>query len=287
MTPIALLRIGDNVIFNVTPRHRSQTNDYHGLPDDGTKGVVLDFKYRVTYNPRVPVWVDQPGVYHTRSAIEVLLKDGRRFVLDADLIDMVDQKEKRRRDEASRGADGAICISPIRLHDLPETKFWEQDKVLVRLPDGRKENMTVARINFSDIHLRRPDGSPYPLYDVNRIVDGNSIGVDESQMELVERGNVWKLYHNEPLLFSSLKDEAIFSELIGHTDEVRNPNNGLCLWTKDEVLKAIKDGDVHGYSISCRFFEPGSMVRAVRYHDTKLGKRIALATVRDFDMASA
>lgn len=171
MTLTELLKIGDEVVFRVNPETRSWTDTYDTVPD-GTIGTVCGFGDAIIYEPRVPVCAQhQPGVYRRRGAVSVWLADGR--IVPGDwCITMVDQAEQQRRNTALRDADGRLREKRVRLGDLPETKFWEQDKVQVRFPyDGRA------------------DGSPWPFYDI-RYTKGGLTSVEESWMELVERGNV-------------------------------------------------------------------------------------------------
>src|SRR5690606_29229846 len=155
---------------------------------------------------------------------------------------------------ALRGADGILHTEQVRLGDLPETKFWEQDKVRVRLPhDGGEHEMVVCSIDYCRMYDRCDNGSPWPFYNL-QYMDAGRIGAEESWIELIERGNVWKYHNNQPLSFIDLKEEASFFQLVGQTEEVRNPKNSLYSWTRKEVLDAIESGIVHGFSISSGFF---------------------------------
>lgn len=285
MTLTELLKIGDEVVFKVDPERRAWTSTYDMVPD-GTKGIVCGFGDAVMYEPRVPFLVRQPGVYHSRGAVSVWLNDGR--IVPGDwCITMTDQAEQQRRDAALRDDDGILREKQVRLGDLPETKFWEQDKVRVRFPfDGRVEDMTVVRISYRDMYNTRADGSPWPFYDV-RYAEGGQTSAEESWIELVERGNVWKHFHGQALVFADLKEEASFYQLIGQTEEVRNPKNGYYSWTEDEVLAAIKSGLVHGFSMSSGFFGSGPHISALRFRDENLGKRVAEETMRGFDLLPA
>ena len=280
MTLNELLEIGDKVVFKVDPERRYWTNIYDDVPD-GTKGIVCGFHDAVIYEPRVPVLVHQPGVYHCKGAVSVWLSDGR--VIPGDYsIEMIDNEQEKRRDAAQRGADGVLRTVQVRLGDLPETKFWEQDKVRVRFPhNGSEHEMIIGRIDYHHMHKRRDDGSPWPFYDV-LFMRGGSTSAEESWIELIERGNVWKYYHNQPLSFADLQEEAGFFHLLGLTEEMRNPKNGLYSWTKEEVLEAIKHGTVHGFSVSSGFFGSGPRISAQRFKDEALGKRVAEATLKGF-----
>lgn len=285
MTLTELLRIGDVVCFEVDRETREWTNTYRDIPD-GTKGVVCGFYDAVFYAPRVPILVDQPGVYHQKGAVSVWLPDGR-IVPGGYSVSMVDNNEEHRRDAEMRDKNGVLHTEQIRLGDLPKTPFWEGDKVRVRFPNAEwgMQEMTIARIDYYHMHDRCNDGSPYPFYDVD-FKDGGSTAAEESWVELIERGNVWKYYNNQPLVFADLKEEADFFALVGQTEEVRNPANGLYSWTKEEVLEA-KNGVVHGFSVNGGFFGSGPHICARRFKNEELGKRIAQATLEGFGLVSA
>lgn len=284
MTLTKLLQIGDEVVFKVDPERRAWTDTYKDVPD-GTKGIVCGFYDAVIYESRVPVLVHQPGVYHRKGAVSVWLRDGRIVPGDWS-IEMVDKDQEKRRDAALRGADGVLRTEQVRLGDLPETKFWEQDKVHVRFPhDGSEHEMIIGRIDYYHMHKRRDDGSPWPFYDV-RYMEGGQTSAEESWIELVERGNVWKYHNNQLLAFADLKEEASFFQLVGQTEEMRNPKNNLYSWTKEEVLDAIKNGTVHGFSVSSGFFGSGPHINAQRFKDEALGKRVAQATLEGFGIAA-
>ncbi|RJQ35153.1 hypothetical protein C4568_01540 [Candidatus Parcubacteria bacterium] len=284
MTLSELLEIGDEVVFKVDPERRYWTDTYKDVPD-GTKGIVCGFYDAVIYEPRAPVLVHQPGVYHRKGAVSVWLSDGRIVPGDWS-IEMTNKDEEKRRDAAMRDEHGIFRSKQVRLGDLPATKFWEHDKVRVRFPhDGSEHEMTIGRIDYHHMHQRRDDGSPWPFYGVNYSA-GVSTSAEEAWIELIERGNVWKYHNNEPLVFTDLKEEAGFFQLVGQTEEMRNPENGLYSWTKDEVLAAIKAGTVHGFSVSSGFFGSGPHINAQRFKDEGLGKRVAKATLEGFGMAA-
>ena len=283
MTPTELLEVGDEVSFKIDPEIRAWTSVYDTVPD-GTKGVVCGFDYSVFYVPRVPAGEDDPGVYHRRGAVSVWLEDGR-IIPGNRYVTMTDQDEERRRDVAMRGADGVLCVPQVRLGDLPETRFWELDKVQVRFPGATVSQMVVAGISYQNMHSTRDDGSPWPFYEVQYA--GGRIHVMESELELIERGNLWRYYHGEKLVFTSLREEAGFFQLIGQTESVRNPANNSYSWTEEEVLKAIEDGLVHGFSVSPGLFGSGPHIDALCFRNKNLGARVADAILRGFDLPLA
>lgn len=284
MTLTELLRVGDEVVFKVDAERRAWTDTYKDVPD-GTKGVVCGFYDAVVYEARVPVLVHQPGVYHCKGAPSVWLRDGRIVPGDWS-IEMVDKVEEKRRDATMRDNHDIFQTKRVRLGDLPATKFWEHDKVRVRYPrDGREDEMIICGIDYYAMHKTRNDGSPWPYYKVEHL-DGWRTSAEESWITFVDHGNVWKYYNNQPLSFTGIKEEAEFFNLVGQTEELRNPTNGYYRWTKDEVLAAIKNGTAHGFSVSSGFFGSGPHICAKRFKDEALGKRVAKATLEGYAVAA-
>jgi hypothetical protein len=113
--------------------------------------------------------------------------------------------------------------------------------------------------------------------------NGGTTWVNESDMTLIRRGNVWKHFNGEKLVFADLREEADFFSLLGHTEEVRNPACNLYKWEKDEVLKAVRDGIVDGFTMGGGIFGQGfARINAVRFRDRELGERVRQETIRGF-----
>lgn len=286
MTLTELLEVGDEVVFKVDSERRRWMDTYKDVPD-GTKGIVCGFIDSIIYERRVRVLGTPPGVYHRKGAASVWLPDGR--VIPGDYsIEMVDKEEEKRRDATLRDEHGIIRTPQVRLGDLPETKFWEQDKVRVRFPyDHTVHDMTVCQIDYESMHSHRNDGSPWPFYGVN-FREGGQTNAEEAWIELIERGNVWKYYNNQSLSFADIKEEAMFFKSVGNAEEVRNPANGLYSWSLEEVLEAVKTGQVHGFLDGVgSLFGSASHISAIRFKDLDLGRRVARATLEGFGLVPA
>ena len=282
MTLNELLEIGDEVVFKVDPEARHWTNIYDNVPD-GTKGVVCRIHDAIMYYGRTRVLVHAPGVYHTKGGTTILLPDGR-LIPGNYSVTMTDQVEERRRDGLRRDKRGVFQETYIRLGDLPPTPFWEEDKVLVHRHDGDVE-LVVKGISYHQLHERNEDGSPCNAYEVHH-ADGWQTGASADMMELIERGNVWKYHHGEPLSFESLAEEVAFFTTIGRTEEVRNPESELYDWTLEQALQAIKDGIGHGFTNGMIPFANVERISVKRFQNEDLGRRVAAETLRGFNVAA-
>jgi len=282
MTLNELLEIGDEVVFKVDPETRRWTNTYKDVPD-GTKGVVCRIHDAIMYYGRTRVLVHAPGVYHTKGGVTILLPDGR-LVPGNYSVTMTDQVEQKRRDVLKRNERGVFKETYTRLGDLPPTPFWEEDKVLVRRHDGDTE-LVVKNINYRQLHERNEDGSRCNAYEVHHS-EGWQTGASEDTMELVERGNVWKYHHGEPLSFKTLAEEAAFFTTIGRTEEVRNPESELYHWTLEQALQAIKNGIGHGFTNGIIPFANKRSISVKRFLDEDLGRRVAAETLRGFSVVA-
>ncbi len=285
-----LARIGDKVTVHIPAENREW--GYNPCPD-GTKATILSFA-EIHYG-RLQTFGNKPGVYENTSWANILLETGKTHCEMTGRLRLINEKEEKRRLASLRRAHkknpDLWPPSSKFIRDLPETKFWEGD--IVKIPemthhlkgwsDEGTENFQVVSIDYNYIDQKTDYGLPYPFYVVSSSIGaGWSMSARESQMILVERGPVWKHYHNEPIEFKDISEEASFFSRLGHTDEVRNPDTQTYSWTKDEVLSAIRNDIAHGMSISGGLFGGGASVRAIRFRDEDLGKRIAKATLEGF-----
>ena len=290
-----LLQIGDRVTITVPKETREWTNTYD-FPD-GIEVTVCGFIDLITYQGRVGVLGQKPGTYHRRGAPNVLLPNGQIVMINDTWLKFVDNAEYEHRFAKFRksieGRENYFWDTYTYLGDLPPTPVWEGDKVRVRsrpmnISGKDTDTYVIIRINYSYLHEKTTKGTKMAAYDISdRLGAGWNTQANEDEIELVERGPVWKFYNNEPIAFSDIKEEANFFEMLGHTEEVRNPANQLFSWTKDEVLEAIRKGLVHGFSVSSGFFGSGPSICAKRFHNEDLGKRVAQATLEGFGMTTA
>jgi hypothetical protein len=265
------MEVGDQVIIRIPRSLRD--GGYDPCPD-GTRAEVVGFAE--IYYGRIDNFGNKPGVYVNRAWVKVRLPDGKEY------YESVANLQYRKRPPPGRRRQwGAEFI-----RELPKTPFWEGDFVRV---NGGSVAMQIVGIDYDHLAELTLVGTRYPAYRVSsHLGAGWHEYANDDAMELVERGPVWKFFHDEPVRFSDIKAEAQFFEWLGHTDEVRNPASGRCDdWTKDEVLAAIQRGSVHGFSVSTGFFGSGPSISAIRFRNEELGQRVARATLQGFGLVQA
>lgn len=270
-----VLSIGDQCSIKIPKENREW--GYNPCPD-GT--IVTVTSFIDSYYGRTGNFGREPGVYQNGCWVNV--SNGQKeWCENTGRLTLVDEEEYKH-----RVADWRVSPEKyrVKLRDLPATAFWEGDFITcsaIKVFNWGK--LYIQGIDYQNIGNFCADGvTPMPIYMVSGIGVGGYTHVGENECSLIERGNVWKYYHNEVINFASLAEEASFFDLLGHTYEVRNPANKLYSWTKDEVLEAIRQGIAHGFSVSNGLFGSGPRPTAIRFKNEELGKRVAEATLRGF-----
>lgn len=279
-----LLNANDVVIASIPAEHREYGNNAY---PDGTIARLV--RFHEIYHGRLNQCGLAPGVYLNRFYADIVLPDGTEHVAHTAHLVLADQVElSRRESELKSHAADRNFVRP-----LPETPFWEGDIVRVtgstrfvvvvaQFPMNQRDVFVVSNIDYSNLSTIT-NGIRYPVYSISDKIPAEWFCfAGEGQMELLERGNVWKFYHDEPLTFADLKEEATFHRLIGQVSEVRNPNSNRYSWTLDDALAAIRSGIAHGISIGTGLFSGQSVTRLYLYNDETVGKKVAEATLAGF-----
>lgn len=276
-----ILKVGDTVVVNIP----KENWDWGYRPVDkqfGTKGKVLGFS-EIHYS-RVCNYGHGPGVYVNYCWVTVQVEGKKPFSISDCHIDLEDKNLEKSRTVAWREAGGPS--QKTRLRDLPEMKLWEHDLVKFvgpRSPWPDVELFKIVNIHYEYIGQKRTDGvTPMPEYDISPLNGGGHTAVNESDLLLVSRGNVWKYYHGEKPVFADLKEEAALAEMLGKTKELRNPKSQLYSWTLDEALEAIRNGTADGITVSNGLFGGGARTNVMWFEDRELGRRVAAATLEGF-----
>ncbi len=144
--------------------------------------------------------------------------------------------------------------------------------------------MIISWICYDSMHKHHDDGSPGSFYTV-QCKEGFKTSVKESQIKLIERGNVWKYYNNQPLSFINLREEIDFFYSLGQARLVLNPRTSYDLWPRAEVISALKKGTVHGV-LTPKNLLSQDFFSVLRFKDETLRQRIAQATLADFNISA-
>jgi hypothetical protein len=287
-----VLNVGEKVTIQVSKD--SQDWGYNPAPN-GTVVEIVSFgeiEYGYTNN-----FGNEPGVYTNHCWANVRLPNQSVIHISTCHLDVcsksydgidikeIDIKEYDRRVAAYHDSykKTGKWEDKNRLRDLPETRLWVGDSITDKgMPEY--DRLYVAGINYHYIGQKRDDGSDMPLYEVsNTWPSGWRSASDDKDLTLIERGNVWKYYHKEPMSFSNLEEEARFYSAIGRTRQVRCPTTGNYRWeNKEQVLDAIQNGTVHALSLEGGLFGSSMFDTAYIYLDEEVGKRVAAHTLKGF-----
>jgi hypothetical protein len=284
-----LLVAGDVVVINIGAEGREW--GYDPAPD-GAKATVLGFS-EIDYG-----WANQfgrkPGMYINHHWVKIRLEDEREFTISSGYLEMADKEEFKKRDAACRDHRGHAVWKEVWLRELPETAFIEGDRVTgpsIRsrhdFPNGIA---TVTMVRYNNIGQFCSDNvTPMGIYSFSdKWPSGWSTGAywaDEQELELVERGWVWKYHNNVPIEFPDLTSKANFYKSLGLCDEVRNPACDLYKWEIDEAVDAIYSGLGHGISGDHGLFGSGYRTSVFRFHDEELGEQVRQLTMKGFPRA--
>lgn len=286
------LEIGDVVIVKIEKESREW--GYNPCPD-GTKAKVIGFS-EIAYG-RTHNFGHKPGIYENRSWITIQSDDDKQWSEYAGRLELADTTlaEKRLIEFRAKQVNSTWRDRAKFIRELPFADFWEEDTVKFRQGDRplplhilERKDGKVFKIDYLSLYTLTDINTFWPAFDIT-CESGGTTGFNQTELTLVSRGNVWKYYHDESLDFSDLKEEAAFFQMLGHTEEVRNPKSKLYVWSKDEVLKAIKEGIVDGFTMQQTLFGPFDAlpnIRAIKFKNEELGRRVAKATLEGFSLAA-
>ena len=252
-----LAKPGEKVVFEVAQENLDR--GYKPFPQGAVvevTGFARSFSGRVGESR-------PPGIYINPQWIDVRDEAGREETVWAGFLHNLPEHEGHR-----------IPQSEMRLGDLPETSFWEWD--VVRTADG--EVLRIVSIIYGQIGMFRNDGvTPMSIYVCG--TDTNYATYREDEVELVERGLVWRRAQGEELVFADLGEEMDFHLAIGEYEDLRDPQFGGFTWQIEDALAAIDAGEGHGLTRPPLL---GGAITVVRFDDEEFGERLRAATLEGF-----
>lgn len=267
------IEIGDILIVAVAKENREW--GYSPAPD-GTRLKVTGFNTR--YRGRCNEFGRKPGEYFFHDDPIVVRVDDYTPV-------QIGSFHLRHEDGSSIRTD----LDGVWIGELPELPFWEGDTVKASLRLLDRDEVFITRISYSDIRTKCTDGvTPYPIYTIApTMTAGISTAARESDLSLVNRGDIWKYYHGEPLHFADVGTEAQFYDgQLGRTRDVRNEAIGLFSWTIQEAVHAVREGKGDSISVSAGMFGSKQRPYVKKFMDADIGARVREETIKgwaDFD----
>lgn len=285
-----LLVPGDRVVMNMSAESREYVGDKY--PPDGTQGTFLGRTRSKVYRGRtgLDAYFYKPGIYEMDGCAIIQWDNGSTEV-DGWSHEMLDKVEYNRRFNewhAIQDKPHNYGENEVKVGELPETAFWEEDKVA--FVDGHDfSSKSVNRLRVQRIDYARAEGPCYWLEWVNE--NNSPIGVSTygygEDIRLLERGNVWKEVHGEELVFRDLQEELGFEKLMGRFKEVRNPTSNLFVWSLEEVLAAVRDDVADCFSMPKSMFSAERRISATRFDNREKGEKARAETLKEFAVKAA
>lgn len=277
---MSIFREGDKVVIIIPAENREW--GYNPCPNGTVAEVIgfgeIDYGYANNFGY-------EPGVYKNKCWVRLLMPDNTQHTEFEGRLQLVDNEEEQRR----RAVYDWTEDGKERLRDLPVTDFIEGDVVTSLYLDERNfpnKRAVISQVHYDYIGKFCSDNiTPMPTYSLSdKFPSGWSMGirhVDEIHLKLVERGNVWKYWHNEPIAWNSVEEQANFYNMLGQIDEIKNPASGNYGWTKDEAVDAIYNDVGDCISVSSMFgSNPVTFVK--RFRDRELGEKVRQLTMKGF-----
>jgi hypothetical protein len=298
-----LIHIGDRVVMDMDSEARSWGRK--GVPD-GTQGTVVGFHRWTEYIGRVDGSERRIGRYINNSGSLIAWDNGVNDEFPTSSYDLafVENHEKLYEERWKDKSYQEAFRHRSWVGELPELPIWEWDIVAPTktLLDRDSEIVQhygpyffVRRIDYNQIGEKRSDGvTPMPIYQCSPVGHtGPTFALDETEVKLHERGNVWKWMNNRPTLkFENLQEEISLHSALGLRKQIQNPTLGHYGWTLKQVLLAISNGDVDAFTV-CNAFDAFLGIResvtpdsdrhyAYKFEDEDLGRRVREKTMEGF-----
>jgi hypothetical protein len=232
------------------------------------QGTIIGFGKR--YVPRGGHQHKQAGIYINFTKLHVIRDQGWEECL-VDVSHLQTYYITPERMELARS--GEISKLMIKIGELPETPFWEGD--IVSIGYENFGTATVSEIDYSEkdvcykVEMARPQGHGW-----SQTVHGWA-----ETFVLVERGNLWKMAHGEPMQFASLEKEAAFYKSLGMSQKLTCMISGydqIHVCEIGEALAQIRNGHADQMKIKDKR-KPTYVL--IKYDDREFGKRMRAHTL--------
>lgn len=223
-----------------------------------------------------------PGIYEDHQT--PLLRGARsseKIPVQWQHIKPLMKTELAKREQAWRAQHpGEMYPLYQKVSELPNTPFWEDDRVTVtRILHNHtihQEYATVMSISYplDTVHTQ-------PVYHLS-YDNGGSTDCDDTVLTLRERGNLWKYYHGHPVSCSSAQDEAAFYASIHQTVPVRNHLTDSYEWTREQAIKAVQAGIADSFYSPFDITGHSKYVEVIACENRIIGTQLAIRTMREY-----
>ena len=158
----------------------------------------------------------------------------------------------------------------IKIGELPETPFWVGD-IVKTYNDRYPAAFNVEKINYYQgvetpvFHLSSPEHTEIHI---------------ENELTLIKRGNIWKLAHGEPLLFTNIVEEAVFYKSLGMSRRIIHQGKnefpiGTAVWLLRHGIAdqmKVKNGQKMTYVL-------------IKYDNVEFGNRMRTCTLSSLELS--
>lgn len=160
----------------------------------------------------------------------------------------------------------------FKIGDLPETPFWEGDMVKLTEHAADPSGWIISGIQ----HMLTKD----PLYQLESTVMRSRYGGGNREytatvrnLELIKRGNLWKMEHGEPMEFVSIEDEAKFYQSLGMSRNITANGNEVRM---EVAINALLKGEADQAKVKVVTSKTGKdfFFALIKYDNEAFGMRM-------------
>ncbi|HEY9585633.1 MAG TPA: hypothetical protein VJJ02_03545 [Candidatus Paceibacterota bacterium] len=158
----------------------------------------------------------------------------------------------------------------IRIGDLPDTPFWVGD-VVHHSDTSIRGSYTIEGVHYVDVSNAE---------ERRYFLSGNGMNQTGKCLVLVERGNIWKLEHGEPLVFPGsseqemLYEEAEFYKSLGMSQKVIFTDTESELWPFGGGIRELQQGRADRLIVKDKKTQE---VILIKYDRAEFGNRMRVA----------
>lgn len=284
------LRLGDVVAVQMDPESRAYGQGKETV--DGLVGIVIAFKRYTNFRARIGDFGMKPGEYLCNGGAVIAWSNGTNSGVSAHDIRWYENHEAKKIERQQDKAWNEAYEFDAWIKELPELPFWEHDIVELVSKHRSHWNSPIVRVQRIDYHRigdKRNDGSPMPIYDCTPVEPGHgSSSFEETELVLVERGKLWKWFHDErdQIVWKDIAEEISFHSSLGLTEQIHCEQSGSYSWPLSAILPALKAGTIDTVTRSHGFFGGASSGNAIKINDADLAERARAETTKGFSKSA-